>query len=349
MRDQFHRAVLGTVFGIFALVGLLAPVHGQDVAPDEVLLKDGSKIVGTIESMAGGKLKVTTGSAGTLEINFADIESIRSSKDHTFQLTDGTRYVGKPRAGANGGIAIETALSGTVPLDPSTVEALNPPEKKAVTHKGSVFVGGRITDGNTRTKSASAVGNYEARGDDHRLTFRGDWNYEEARGALTARNASGRLKYDLFISEDTFFYANASFEGDDFADLNLRTTVGAGVGRQFYEEENFKFFEEAGISFFDEDFETGSDFRFTAARVAGSMEWAFDPGRIVFFHNHEIFFGFEDQDDLYADTQTGVRLTIVKNFTANFLVNFSWDNTPAPGNRRTDTEYVWGLGYTFSF
>ena len=32
----------------------------------------------------------------------------------------------------------------------------------------------------------------------------------------------------------------------------------------------------------------------------------------------------------------------------NTVVNFRYDNTPSPGNNRRDTEYVWGIGYSFN-
>lgn len=320
----------------------------EEATPDEIVLNDGSRLLGRISSMGDGVLKVDTPYAGTLSVKFENIRTIVSGGTHTFQLSDGSRHVGRPRLTEDGRIQLDTELSGTIPVRLGDVTAINPPPPVGVTHKGNITIGGRITDGNTRTKSASAQANYEARGDRHRLTIRGDWNYEENRGDITARNASGAIKYDFFATERLFAYVNATFQGDDLADLNLRSTLGAGVGYQFVDNDRVQYYEEAGISFFDEDFDLGSDDRYTAVRVAGKFDWIAVPDRMTVFHIHEILPGLEDQDDVFVDTQTGTRLNLIDNFYASFQVNWTWDNTPAAGARRSDTEYIWGLGYSFS-
>lgn len=345
--------VLASVFGGAGVASAQGEATGdeaemEEVPVDEILLKDGSRLIGEIKGMGDGVLEIATGSAGTLKVKFEDIETLNSSGTHTVVLRDGSRQVGRPTVGPGGNVQIQTELSGVVPVQLGDITAINPPPPPGVTHKGFMGLSGRITDGNTRTKSARAEAEYEARGDRHRLTIRGDWNYEESQAGLTARNARGAIKYDFFVTEKLFTYVNASFEGDDFADLNLRTTLGAGLGYQFLDDKTFQYYEEAGISFFDEDFDLGRDDRYAAGRVAGKFDWNIVQDRVVFFHRHEFFLGFEDEEDVYVDTQTGTRLTIIDNFYANFQINWSWDNTPAPGIRRTDTEYLWGLGYSFS-
>lgn len=342
------------VFGVLSP----GPVGAQEPAgfSDEIELNDGSKIVGRILTMGGGSLEVETQSAGTVKLAFADVKAIRSSQDHVFQLKDGSEAVGKPRVGSSGGLEVETGTLGSLPIQMGDVEAINPPEVPSVTHKGFVQVAGSVTDGNTRTKTANAQAEYVARGDRHRLTMRGGWNYAQDEDGLSARNANGAMKYDFFATEKLFLYANATFAGDDFADLNLRTTIGAGAGYQFFDNAEMQYYEELGVSFYDEDFESNPltptvdpDDRFAAGRLSGQFDWHIIADKLKFFHFHELFFGFESEDDVFANTRTGFRLNIIENFYATVQVNYQWDNTPAAGNRRNDTVYLWGLGYSFDF
>lgn len=348
---------LGVITLSIALLAITgSTVFADDAAatkPDEVVLKDGTVIRGTIVSMLGGALKINNAAVdgGSVSVKFSEVARIVSETTHTFQLTDETRVVGKPRIDENSQLVVDTELQGTVPLNLGHVAFINPPPVKAVRHKGSINLSGKISDGNTRTKSANAQVEYEARSETNRLTIRGDWNYAEDSGALSARNASGSLKYDYFFSPRGFAYVNSVFQGDDFADLNLRTTLGAGLGYQFVDSTkdggSVDFYEEAGISFFDEDFDMAKDERYAAARISGKLDWAVKPGKIAFFHFHEFYSGLEDKDDLYADTKTGFRFTILDNFFALLQVNYRWDNTPAAGANRSDAEYLWGLGYSF--
>ncbi len=335
-----------------ALLALSSAAAAEEPAPqpaDEILLQDGSRIVGRIVAMEEGVLQIETQSAGKVAIEFQDVKGLTSATRHDFVLADGSKLVGVPVWDPALGFRVATEVSGVLPVDLGKVAAIDPPPKKAVSQKGSIVLNGRVTDGNTRIKGVGAIGDYEARTDLQRFTLRGDWSYAEERGNLIARNASGAIKYDIFFTKRFFGFTNATFRGDDFADLNLRTTLGAGVGYQFVDRKQLTYYEETGISFFDEDFDNAPDDRYAASRVSGKLDWTVIADRLAFFHFHELFFGFEDQDDVYAETKNGLRLTIVANFFASLQVNYRWDNTPAPGNQRGDTEYLWGIGYSFDF
>ena len=71
------------------------------------------------------------------------------------------------------------------------------------------------------------------------------------------------------------------------------------------------------------------------------------PKKVALFHFHEGYPGLEDGDDLYVATETGIRFTIFSNFTATAQVNWRWDNTPQPGELRSDTLYLFTLGWGF--
>ncbi|MGE3166227.1 MAG: DUF481 domain-containing protein [Planctomycetota bacterium] len=338
----------------FALLPQLA------LAQDEVTLKDGSVLRGTIKGMDGGVLKIENAAAGTgaLMVKLSEVQSLRSDADHTFQLKDGSLLIGKPSMTDGQKILVQTAASGSVPFSPGDVVAVNPPAKKAITHTGNIGVTARVTDGNTRTKSASGIADYEARTESSRLTIHGDVNYAETEGEVSARTNQASIKYDYFINRRWFCYVNAGAYGDEFASLNLRTTLGAGTGYQFFDPGLdggvIGFYEEIGISYFDEDLEPVAgqpdpDDNYAAGRVAGKFDWAVVKDRLAFFHRHEVFFGFEDEDDVYVDTQQGIRATLVGNFYATAQVNFKWDNTPASGAQRSDTEYLFGLGWGFNY
>ncbi|MCA8961573.1 MAG: DUF481 domain-containing protein [Planctomycetes bacterium] len=349
----FLALALGVSPSIFAQAEV---DEGEPATPDIVTLRDGSRLHGRIVRVVDGTLVFESEAARktTLELRFDRVTSIESPTSRRVVLADGTVLVGTISSVGAEGVAVEgeTVRSVGIPLE--RIVAIDPPPKKALTHKGLVTWTGRVTDGNTRTKSTTAHGEYRARTETSRLSADGDWTYAEDEGELSARNADGSLKYDVFLSQRSFVYANALFEGDDFADLNLRTTLGAGLGYQFVDAErdgsDWSFYEEAGISFFDEDFEgSAADDRYVAARLAGRLEWDVVTDRCTLFHQHEAYFGFENQDDINARIQAGIRLRLIENLFATGEVKFRWDNTPVPGNRRADTEYLWGLTYTFSF
>ncbi len=336
-----HRNTL--LGALLALLLVAAPSFA-----DEVILKDGSRIVGTVKTLGDGSLIIEGGSAGTIQIPFANVRSLATVGDRNVVLTDGTSMMARFATSSSGEAQIVSA-NGTEAVNLARVTAIDPPEVKAVTHSGNVGMSAKVTDGNTHTKRVSSSAEYVRRAEDNRTTVNADWNYAENSGVLSERNTALRGKYDHFFNERLFGYGNFSLRGDKFADLDLRTTVGVGAGYQFIENETYKFYEEVGVSYFDEDFARSPDNDFAASRFSGKLDWVITPDKVNFFHFHEVFWGLEDADDILVDTSTGVRLTIIDNFFASMQINYKWDNTPAAGTTRGDTEYLLGLGYSYEF
>ncbi len=342
------------VVGIFTLLIGINTLGG--IQADEVVLKDGSWVVGEVIKMDGGKLTVKTVFAKEIEIDWNQVSIITTDKPLPFILSDGTSLLGQAVKTPEGGIAIQTKdLASPVRVDTNLIVAINPPAKPSMTFKGFVSLGATINDGNTSNRSASATGEFIARSKRQRFTLRGIYNYSEDGNEVTARNARGTIKYDFFVTKRLYLFASALFENDKFQDLNLRTALSAGPGYQFIEVGQFEpewlkelqLYAEVGISYFDEDFKNTEDQQYVSARWSVKIDWAIYPGRIVLFHYHEGYPSLERASDFYITTEQGVRLSIIKNFFAALQINYRYDNTPPPGRERSDTTYLISLGYNF--
>lgn len=327
-------------------------------AADEVLLKDGSRIVGEVLHLDAGKLKVKTVFAKEIEVAWSEVTGLNIDRSVPFVLKSGDRLNGSAAPGPEGRLAIRVpglAAPQEVALD--SIASINPPFRPSLTFKGFVTLGGSITDGNTRTRSASATGELEARAERQRFTFRGGWNYAEDEDGLTARNARANLKHDYFFTKRFYLYAGALFEGDEFQDLRLRVALSAGPGYQFIDIGDFtqvwaselQLSGELGVSYVDEDYKNGApDESYAAARWLVKVNWPIVPKKVVLFHVHEGFPSLERGEDLRVATEQGVRLAVLENFFLALQVNWRWDNVPAPGRNRSDTEYLFSLGYNFT-
>ena len=327
----------------------------EAVEPDEVTTKDGSVIIGTVESMGDGTLKVNTPFGGVISVKWSEVKSLKTNRVLPFVQEDNI-LSGTASTNDQGQLVITSeALGLPVPVDPISIVAINPPEVKSVTINGNVNAGLSISDGNTRTKSGSVLAEFVARTDKTRTTLRGSYNYADTEDGLTARNGKGSIKYDYFVKSRLFLYVSALFENDKFQDMNLRTALSGGPGYQIFEKGDLEgeyvqlleTYGELGISYFDEDRRRGEDDNYVAGRWALKIDWPFLPDRVTFFHYHEGFPGFENLKDLYVTTEQGLRFNLIEGFTASLQINWRWDNTPSPGFRRSDTQYLFTLGYVF--
>jgi len=332
-------AVLTAAALLWALPGL--------VAADEVLLANGDRLSGEIQSLGDGKLVVKTPYTKELmEIDWASVKGFRFAVPAAIVLKDGTELKGTTEIDPAGGIRVLTDAAGAVHVaDLGLITKINP--GPAVTYTGLAQAAASMVSGNSDKVNANLAANFVARSKRQRLTLRGAWNYGEDRGVLSARDAYGSLKYDFFPLEKLYTYVNSLLEYNYFQDLNLRSAFGGGLGYQFFEDKIKALSFELGVSYFNEDFRTVPDDAYAAGRWSVNAQYQVLPGKIVLFHFHEGYFGFENLEDLYLKTEQGVRFNLLKTFYTTFQANLNYDNTPAPGTEETDTTLLFGLGYAF--
>jgi putative salt-induced outer membrane protein YdiY len=244
-------------------------------------------------------------------------------------------------------------------LTVSAFPALRPDDAKPPdlgVWKGSVSVGGTVSDGNTRRKTGTAPATAQKRWEKERLTFDFLWNYAQElvttppagpQMKTTQRRTFGDAKYDYFLSKKAYLLAQTSGEGDLNAGLTLRTTVGVGAGYQFLEDDSWKVSGEAGVSYLHEDYvDNTADGDFMAARAAYKADYkhgdTWSAGQWG-----EIYPSLENIEDTSARVDTHAKLMLSKSMFAQFQWLFTWDNTPAAGAKRVDDLYLVTLGWSF--
>ncbi len=329
------------------------------VSADEVTLKDGSRVIGEVEELSGGKLKVKTAFAKEIEIEWAEVVSLVTDKPLPFRLKDGSIPRGKAVKPDAGGIAVQTEiLQVPLVLDHDSIIGINETPKPRVTFKGFLAAGATVNDGNTQNRSATANGEFVARSERHRFTLRGIYNYaDDNQHEITAQNGRITSNYNFFITSRFYAFLASLIEHDKFQDLNLRSAVSAGPGFQIIDKGHFEenwlkeltLSAEAGLAYFDEDFKTAEDRTFVAARWAVNLNWEIVPKQVTIFHNHEGYPSLERGSDIYLLTEQGVRFAVLKNLFAAIQVNWRWQNTPPDDKERSDTTYIVSIGYNFDF
>jgi putative salt-induced outer membrane protein YdiY len=211
--------------------------------------------------------------------------------------------------------------------------------------KGRLNIGGSGNRGNTDTDTLHIDGETVARQQRNRWTIQGSYDRSTDRDRLTARN--GRLggKYDLFISERWYGYALAAFEQDRFRDIDLRTTVGSGIGHQLVDTERMHLSLEGGLNYVRTDFDLASDEEYPALRWATKYDQRLFGTETQIFHNHEILTDLEDLGQTLIRMQTGLRLPLMQRLLATAQLNIDYDNAPAADKKKTDRVYLFTVGY----
>lgn len=326
--------------------GMLLLVSLSRVAmADEIRLKNGDRLTGTIISMEKELLVLRSEFVEEkLSIDLKDIACISSERNLPAVFQNEEMVIGTLSCPEDGMIQIDSENLGQLPpFALNKLQAINP-----ATYSGLFNLGGDLYRGNSNTSAVNFETKFQVRTHKHRFTVDITHNYGEANGDVTIRNSSGSLKYDFFAGEKLYSYAQSLNEQDTFANLNLRNTDGLGFGYQFYDTRKLILFAELGVAFFTEDVIVGEDQRTGAGRWAIGFDWEVVPRRIWVYHHEEGYYNFLDKTYVMKSDQ-GVRIPLRDNFSINLEVDYRINNAPQTGDKNSDTHAIIGMTYTYAY
>ena len=317
---------------------------------DEVLLDNGDRLTGTVVGKEGDKLRLQTPYAGTLEIQWSRVKRLVTDQAVRIILEDDARLNGVLLEAPEGALRIkgeDSVEGGPIPLE--KISYINPPPEVdgGLVFTGKLNLGINVAKGNTDTEDAHFDGEMIARTLKNRFTLGAIYNRSRSLGLDTKDNATGYGKYDHFLEEKWYMYANALFFRDRFKDIRMRTTLGLGSGYQFDTGTRKNLSLEGGLNYVSEDYYEAEDNAYPSARWSVNYDQYLGQTELQFFHFHEGYVGLTDVKDFFLRTQTGMRVPLWRSLKATFQFDFDWDNTPAPGAREDDTRYLINIGYNW--
>lgn len=315
---------------------------------DEIIMQNGDRISGTVVSKQGDTLLFATPYAGELKILWHKVISLRTDKPVHIRLNDQNSIQAQVAPAGPGTVQLQGKELGTQDaIAISKIAQINPPKvatDAGVKVKGYINAGFELKQGNSDTEKLHLDTEVVARTKENRYTIGAEYNREKDQNTETVSNRLGYMKYDHFLREKWYLYANGSFKKDKFKDLNLRSTIGLGSGRQFWESDERNLSLEAGLTYVNDDFIVTTDNDYAALRWAIKYDQRFLK-KLQLFHEHEGLQGLESSGDVSIRSKTGIRVPIVDNLKATAQLNADWENNPAPGKEREDLTWLLSLGY----
>jgi putative salt-induced outer membrane protein len=272
-----RKFILQTAFVVF--VGVLSSVA------DQVSLKNGDRLSGTVVKSDGKTLVLHTDYAGDVTLKWDAVQGMQASEPLHVELQDGRKAVGTVSS-SDDKIEIATPGAGPVEAPVSSVKALrNDAEEKAYEKtlrpglfqewKTGLNAGFALTRGNSETKNLS-VGFLAARQTLHdKLGLYANSVYatNDAAGAIpstTANTAGGGLRYDHDLRNRIFAFGAADFFSDALQSLNIRSVFGGGGGYHAIKNDNTTLDLLAGLNYTHESY-TGLVRNFAALTIGEEL------------------------------------------------------------------------------
>ncbi len=329
----------------FLMLGIFATGLGAIMArADEVQLKNGDRISGTIVRMENKVLMIRTSYAGDLSIRWEAVAAIATDSSVQVGLSDDTSARGAVFPAEEGKLSLKAEkVEEPLTFNIDDVEIINPPPDYRWTFR--LNAGVDIEKGNTDSEDYHLDTQLFVRTERSRYTVWAELDKEYTSNILSKDSALSVLKYDHFLTKKWYGWLATLFETDEFKDLNLRTVVGAGPGYQFFESPLRNLGVEIGPVYVNEDFDEGKD------QGYGALSWRLDydqyfwGNRVQFFHWQYGLWSVDNSEDVAIYTRTGLRIPIVKGLSATLQYNWDLDNVVPPGEEEIDERFLFTLGW----
>lgn len=214
------------------------------VFADQIVLKNGDHLTGSITKSDGKELVLHTDYAGDVTVKFDAIQSLTSAGD--LNVTLGGKTVVGPVTTSGDNVVVATKSGAPVEAPKSSVSLVRSPAEQAAYEKtlhpglmegwaGGLNLGFAVTRGNSATKNLNIAFNAARTGFRDKLILYTTSIYatNDLTGATphtTANSIGGGARYDHDLSKRSFGFVNGDFFSNSLQDLDLRSSFGGGIG-----------------------------------------------------------------------------------------------------------------------
>jgi putative salt-induced outer membrane protein YdiY len=253
------------------LVGILLLLTIPALA-DQIVLKNGDRLTGSITKSDGKELVIKTEYAGDVTVKFDAIQSLTSTGD--LNVTVGGKTAVGPVTTKDSGVVVASKTGGAVEAPLSSITMLRSPAEQAAYEKtlhpgwaegwaGGANLGFALTAGNSETKNLN-IGLNAARTGFHDKLILYETSIYATTGKIalqpispaqtTANSNSGGLRYDRDFAPRAFGFGSADFFNNALQNLDLRYILGGGIGYHAIKTPNTTLDLLAGINYTHESF-----------------------------------------------------------------------------------------------
>jgi len=312
---------------------------------DQLVMKNGDVITGTVSKISDGKVYIEPTYADEFAVSLAEVASIRNDKALEIAMKDGSEMTAQFAGVNETGEQVLVVEGSPVSVGLADLEQAEEPAEwyDRVSH---VEVNSTVNSGNTDSRNTLVFADTRLKLGDHRhladLTVRRD----ETEGTSTKKQDLFRYEYNWMFNEPWYTGVTASYERDPIRELDHRYNIAAIIGRDLIDDAHRFLTFSVGMGYSEEKI-AGNAESGAVAIWRLIYEHDFLGGDLSFFHNDSITYQLYDVNNTILKTNTGFRYDIIADVYASLSLRYDYETDPAAGAENEDTTLVIGVGAEF--
>ncbi len=220
-----------TKVSIYLLVVLMLVSGITQADTDVIVFENGDRLTGEIKSMERGRLRFETDATGTINIQWDKVAFISSDQNIQVEMISGVRYFGHIKMEDDEFMVVVETSTGPTVLENSRVVKMNPIDQVGIrdididisagynfTKASDVQQFNFAINGNHRTRERIISASFSS-------LFSDSASNDKSQRQLLGFNYT-RLRANHWLNDGSL-----RFEQNDELNLDLRTSLGSGLGR----------------------------------------------------------------------------------------------------------------------
>ena len=345
------KTILSFVFA--SLMGSVAVLQAEQVS-----LKNGDHLSGTIVSMDGKKLVLKTTYAGEVSIDWAEVSQFVSDQQ-PLVVTKADKQIVSGTVSSEGSDVLVTTAQGVQRVPRADVATMRSPADQAAYEKslhpgmlegwtGGGSLGFALARGNSETTNLALGFNSTRKtsNDAWVLNATSIYSSDEKSGLTTANALGGLIRYDRNISRRWFVYGVFAGMYDRLQNLDYRILPGGGLGFHAIATPTTTLDLLGGMGYTRESYSNGLTNNLVTATVGDEFSHKLTANTSI-TQNLYYLPSLNQTSNYRVNFNFGIATKLNNWLTANANFNDQYVSQPVLGNKKNNVIFTTGLGFTF--
>lgn len=330
------------------------------LSADQIYLKNGDRVSGSVLKMESGKLYVKSEVAGNIQIDWDKVSGIASDNLLVIDRKGLTEIEARNIERISGSTLAIEAADGEHKLPVDDLASIRSQHEHDVYERTlhpalsddwavTVSSGLSLARGNSQTTNLN-LGLDSTRKTLHdKLWINAASLYatDDSLGHTTANATHGGIRYDHDVNPNLFVYGAGSMEDDALQSLNFRSILGSGFGHHLLHKQRQSMDILGGFAYTRESYDHQSTRDLSTGTLGENYQWKLTTATQV--DEKATFDSYlNDPGTYHAAFDIGLSTRFVRMFTWQTKLSERYVSNPLAGFKNNDLVLTTGIGLTFA-
>ena len=296
---------------------------------DTIYFQNGDRITAEVKSLENNKLKLSTDDAGTISVEWTQVDSVKILNNMRIVLDNGQILFGKLlTAGETGKCYIWSSAQVPILMELNRIVSLTPMEDRLLERFSGTLSSGFSYVKATRIMQLNLDGSVKDTSERNFLDLSYHGLFSQDPGSGNTQNQSGGLTFLRLYPKNWFFLNELNLESNSEMDLDLRTSLILGAGKAFIRTNFSNFYSALGLQGNRELSQGDGQFNLEGVLRAVYSVFIFENPEVSFSFTGDLIPSLSDFGRVRSQIDSSLKWEVFNDLFLKWTFYYSFDSRP---------------------